>query len=1193
MALFRLNINGKEVTGRPGQTILEVARENGIEIPTLCYDERIDIYGACGLCVVEVEGIPKLLRSCATEISNGMIIHTETERVKGSRKVALELLLSDHVGDCRPPCRQACPAHTDCQGYVGLIANGQYREALELIKEQLPLPASIGRVCPHPCEDACRRQLVEEPVSIAWLKQFVADVDLKSGDAFLPETKPPSGKAVAIVGGGPAGLTAAYFLAKEGHQVVIYEAMPKAGGMLRYGIPQYRLPKEVLDQEIEIIERMGVDIVTNTRVGKDVSFDYLRQSFDAVYVAIGAWASSGMRCPGEKLDGVIGGIEFLEAVASHKPVRLGKKVAVVGGGNTAMDACRTAVRLGAEEVYLLYRRTRAEMPAADIEVIEAEEEGVIFHFLVAPLEIIGEDGKVRKIKLQQMELGEPDASGRRRPVPIPGRETVLDVDNVIAAIGQKVVPDGIDGVALTKWNTIIADEQTFMTNLPGVFAGGDAINNGPGIAIEAIGHARKAADTISSYLKGEVVPYQEPYYAKREDLTPEDFADREKISRPHMAHLAPEDRKHNFREIVFGYTEEQAQKDAMRCLECGCGDVFECKLIRYAHEYNVNPGRVAGEVHQRNFKDVHPFIDRNPDKCILCGLCVRVCDEIMGVTALGLVNRGFDTVVQPEFGLPLQETGCLSCGQCVSVCPTGALQERLTIGKSVPLETQETKTICSYCSVGCNLNLKTKGDLLVKSVPDKGSKVDGGLLCVKGRFGFNAAQKGQRLTKPLVRQNGELQETSWDEAYLYIAKKAQSVSSRFGSAALAVSVSDRYTNEEIYLAVKLARDVLKTDQVFSFNGFDGGIKDVLGYDASSGTFDELLSADTILLVGSDVMKDHPIVGLKIKEAVKNGAKLININPGASLADEWAWKKVYPENNVKFFKEILKAVIEVGMAPAQDKADGFAELKASLDAVEIRDAAKEIGEIYGKAKKAMIVFSQTGVSEAGAKLLADLAVVSGHMGRARNGIIQLKPKANSQGLVDMGAGRGAAGIISRIQADEIKGMLIFGEDVPDIDFCGLELLVVQDTHLTETAKKADVVLPAVSFTESEGTFTSSERRIQKLNQAIPALSGISNWEVIMNISNSLGANLEYCCPECVLGEIAVNISAYRGLNDMPEESSVFWPVQGSPVLYGEKFNFADGKAKLQVVDDGPLFDQRVSTDYVEKTFVEFLKEKQIG
>ena len=447
-----------------------------------------------------------------------------------------------------------------------------------------------------------------------------------------------------------------------------------------------------------------------------------------------------------------------------------------------------------------------------------------------------------------MCLGEPDASGRCRPVPIEGADEIIPLDNIIAAIGQQVVPAGLDGVALTKCQTIIADEATFMTNIPGVFAGGDAINEGPGIAIEAIADARKAADVIDSYLQGEIIPYRKPFVGIREDLTEADFADREKMVRPEMAHMSPDERKDNFQEIVCGYTEDQAEAEASRCLECGCGDVFECKLLRYADAYDVKPQRFNGDVHRRDVQDPHPFIDRNPDKCILCGLCVRICDEVMGVTAIGLVNRGFDTVIEPEFNLPLNESRCISCGQCVANCPTGALQERLNIKKSTPLKTTETDSICSYCSVGCHLKLQTAGEMLVKCVPDMESAVDNGLLCVKGRFGFNVAEQGERLDVPLVKKDGWLMETGWPEAFLHIAKKAQSISSRYGSQALAISVSDRYTNEEIFLAKKLAK-VLGTERIFSFNGFAKGIKDVLGYDASTNTFDELLSAQTILLVG--------------------------------------------------------------------------------------------------------------------------------------------------------------------------------------------------------------------------------------------------------------------------------------------------------------------------------------------------------
>jgi len=1193
MAQIRLNINGREVLGYQGQTILEIAKANNIEIPTLCYDERVEVYGSCGLCVVEVEGIPKLLRACATVASDGMVIQTNTKRVKESRKTALELLLSDHVGDCRPPCVSACPANTDCQGYVGLIANGQYKEALKLIKEQLPLPASIGRVCPHPCEDACRRQLVDEPISIAWLKSFVADIDLKDEEIFIPEMKEATGKRVAVIGGGPGGLTAAYYLAKEGHKVVVFEAMPEMGGMLRYGIPQYRLPKEVLNKEISIIEKMGVKMVTNIRIGQSVELSHIRKTFDAVYISIGAWKSANLNCPGSDLDGVIGGINFLTKFAVNEPIRTGDRIAVVGGGNTAMDACRTAIRLGAKEVYLLYRRTKEEMPADYSEIIEGQEEGVTFKYLVNPIEIIGENGKVKKVRLQKMKQGQPDKSGRRRPVPIEGEEEIIEVDSVICSIGQMVNSSGFEDLELTERGTIYADEYSYQTSLPGVFAGGDATNKGASIAIESIGEAKRAAEVICRYLEGEIVPYKKPYYVERHDLTEDDYKDIEKAYRPPMPHLSPEVRKQNFEEVIEGYSEEAAKKDAMRCLECGCHDFFECELIKYANEYDVKPSRITGEVHKRETDDGHPFISRNADKCILCGLCVRVCDEVMGISALGLVDRGFDTIVKPGLDMPLKETNCISCGQCISVCPTGALGERLGIEKSVPIKTKETATICSGCSVGCNINLNTKGDLLVRSLPDKKSKPSNGLLCVKGRFGFDTAKKGARLTKPLVRKEGILQEVSWEEATLYTAKKAKSLTLLYGSSSLAVSVSDRYTNEEIYLASKFAKNVLKTENIVSFNSLHQGIKNVLGYDASTNTFDEILGAETVLLIGSNVMENHTIVGLKIRKAVKGGSKLISINPSKTQADEWAYRKVKPENDIRFLKEIAKALIDNGFKPEDGKAVGFEELKASLEDIKVSETAKEIAEIYGNSKKAMIVFEQNSITADAAKMIANIAVISGHICKARSGIIQLKANNNSQGLVDMGICRNSQEIINGINEKAIKGLLVFGEDIPHIDLSNLDFLMVQDTHLTETAKKADVVLPAVGFAESRGTYTSSERRIQRINQAIPPLTELENWQVIIKLANALSTNMEYMSADDILDEIAMNIAEYFKANNQ-REKSVFWPIQKNPILYtnGNGFNFPDKKARLQTVEDGILFDKVLNTNNLVNSFKLKLKSEKI-
>lgn len=289
---MNITINGIACTAEAGQSILDVALANAIEIPHLCQSGLVDAYGACGLCLVSVEGIPKLLRSCATMVGDNMVVTTMTPQIFQSRKLALELLLSNHRGDCVAPCRRACPGETDCQAYVGLIANGQYEDALQTLKESYPLPASLGRVCPHPCETECRRKLKEEPIAIASLKQYVADLDLANAKPYLPSVKPATGKTIGIVGGGPAGLTAAWFLAQAGHAVTIYEAMPKAGGMLRYGIPEYRLPKAVLDKEISLVEALGVTIKTNTKLGKDLTFAELTKKHDATLVAIGAWKSA-------------------------------------------------------------------------------------------------------------------------------------------------------------------------------------------------------------------------------------------------------------------------------------------------------------------------------------------------------------------------------------------------------------------------------------------------------------------------------------------------------------------------------------------------------------------------------------------------------------------------------------------------------------------------------------------------------------------------------------------------------------------------------------------------------------------------------------------------------------------------------------------------------------------------------------
>jgi len=475
--------------------------------------------------------------------------------------------------ECTAPCQRTCPAGIDIPRYITLIREGRYKAAIAAIKETNPLPLTCGRVCPHPCEEQCRLGKVTDPVNINHLKRFAADCERTSGERITPYLAPKTGKKVAIIGGGPAGLTCAYYLARFGHSPTIFEAMPKLGGMLRYGIPEYRLPKKTLDWEIEGILELGVEVKTGVTMGTDLTLQGLKDDgYEAVFLGTGAWDSRGLGVEGEELDGVLSGTAFLIDRALGKETPIGEKVAIIGGGNTALDAARTSWRLGAKEVTVLYRRSRKEMPANDIEIVEAEHEGVQFHYLAAPTKLMGKNGTLTHIEYLEMELGEPDESGRRRPVPKPGTETTIPVDNVIAAIGQFPFTDFLkdNGIPLSRWNTIeVVNEATGETNLEGVFAGGDAVT-GASIAVEAIGAGRRAARSIHQSITGQPIRAPEPAIGKTTELpdvtelilVPES-------KRAQMPELTVDQRKGSFDEVEQGLGEDQAKEEAERCLRCG------------------------------------------------------------------------------------------------------------------------------------------------------------------------------------------------------------------------------------------------------------------------------------------------------------------------------------------------------------------------------------------------------------------------------------------------------------------------------------------------------------------------------------------------------------------------------------------------------------------------------------------------
>jgi NADPH-dependent glutamate synthase beta subunit-like oxidoreductase len=505
-------------------------------------------------------------------------------------KTMSERLMHFNCSDDRlAPCRQTCPAEIDIPQYVAQIRAGDYEGAVDTIRERNPFLLSCGRVCPHPCETNCRRGIEDEPVSINQLKRFVADYEMNSGERLPIATAPETRKRIAVIGGGPAGLTCAYFLRRLGHQVNIFEAMPKLGGMLRYGIPEYRLPKEVLDWEIQSILDLGVDFHTNVKFGHDFDLSSLVASgFDAIFMGIGAWKDASLRVEGEDLKGCYTGIDFLSRLAGGETFPLGRTAAIIGGGNTAIDCTRNLIRLGVKKVYIVYRRTRGEMPANEVEIDAAEHEGVEFLFLAAPVKVIGDDdGRVTHLEYLKMELGEPDASGRRRPVPIEGSETLLETDMVITAIGQS--PDvsfterskkRLAELNTTRWNTVDVDPMTLQSNIPYIFAAGDAAT-GPSLVVEAIGGGRRAARSIHQYVMGRPVVARKNELGK--DLIAETIFDQVdgivKNARAPMPELPVEERIYSFIEVDQVLTEVSAKGESNRCLSC-CLTCYDPDAVR-------------------------------------------------------------------------------------------------------------------------------------------------------------------------------------------------------------------------------------------------------------------------------------------------------------------------------------------------------------------------------------------------------------------------------------------------------------------------------------------------------------------------------------------------------------------------------------------------------------------------------------
>ncbi len=733
---IRIEVDGRVVEGLEGQTILEVCRDNGIEIPTLCYEPKLPGFGACRMCVVEVEGEEHPPISCSRSAEHGMKVQTQTDEVRRLRRTNLELIFSDHNAYCLPPCQNKCPSHIDIPGFLKSNAEGNFRESSRIFKRTIPFPSILGRVCPAPCEEHCRRDEVDEAIAIRDTHRYAGDQVIRSmlDDGIDPpvpfELQPKTGRRVAVVGSGPAGMAAAYYLLISGHDVTVFERDPAPGGMLRYGIPQYRLPKvEVLEAEYESVTRLGGRIVCNAGLGAAFTLDDLQnQGFDAVVLAIGCYDTNKLGIPGEDAEGVFDGLEYLRTATLGLKVEghEGSRVVVIGGGFTSMDCTRTSIRQGAKEVTLVYRRDMKDMPAAN-EVHEAIEEGATAIFQAGPNRMItDENNRITGVEFIRMKLGEPDASGRRRPEPAPGTEFTIDCDRVLLAIGQGpeldwVQQPGNAGIASTKQRRLRADAVTFETGRPGVFGTGD-VRVGSATVVQAVAEGRRSAYAVDAYLKGldlgGIRARQQLAEPQPEFLSIVPFTAEVKEPRYRLKSMEAETRNRSYVEYEIPYSREEAVAESTRCLQCTCEAIGFCDLRRLGIEYgttlqtlepqnhqgagfrSVTENRFTGTNHDYIRDDSHAFILREPSRCIDCGRCANVCAEVVGAACYDFMRIGFDTLVTTPLDMSLNDTPCVSCGRCAETCPTGALMPKPRI--LTKYEVDESRCIlCGICVDAC------------------------------------------------------------------------------------------------------------------------------------------------------------------------------------------------------------------------------------------------------------------------------------------------------------------------------------------------------------------------------------------------------------------------------------------------------------------------------------------------------------
>jgi formate dehydrogenase major subunit len=716
-AAVKLSIDGREVAARRGETVLTAARREGIDIPALCHVEGMAAWGACRLCLVEVEGWDKLQAACTLWVDEGMVVRTDTERVRAKRRSYHKMYLSDHDSYCEATCSHACPAHIDIPAYMAAIAGGDAGAAAAIVREEMPFPGILGRVCPRYCEPVCRRDQVDEPIAICDLHRAAAD---HSETVLVPGM--PSGNRVAVIGAGPAGLSAAWYLTERGHEVTLYDTNQEPGGSLRYSIPEFRLPAKVLEKELAPLWEAGVRFVEDTALGYEITVEGLLDAgFDAVAVTVGTWQTAPSRLPGN--EAVVEALDLLRKVREGRTARVVDPVAVIGDGSTALDAARTARRLGAKSVTVIAPHEGEAVGAGARDLAAALEEGVRFEFGAVAKKVKTARGKAQGVECVRVTR----EKGRTKEVK--GSRFEVKAATVISAVSYEPdLGDSGDELALSAWNTLEANYFTGRTATEGVFAAGDAVTGSRSV-IHAVAGGKRTGLAIDAWLRGEDLGGVEerlavyaglPYLDQLKDAEQlgdlgERLAERSPVWLTMGSAAEPAARQTMPRigrarrlagtdvEVEKGFSLAAARAEAMRCLQCECPSLGECDLQRLGVEYQVTENDLVtrdARVRAVEPQMEHPFIRRDMSRCVACGACVRVCRDVAGPACYDFTGRGFTINVDTPYGEALQLADCISCGRCVTSCPTGALtfnERELT-----SYRTDESRCImCKQCVEVC------------------------------------------------------------------------------------------------------------------------------------------------------------------------------------------------------------------------------------------------------------------------------------------------------------------------------------------------------------------------------------------------------------------------------------------------------------------------------------------------------------